>query len=232
MARASWNRETSELDGEPRPRMTICWNRNSASHAFGDDVDVVDVDVGASARCEQNPASPSCFSNVFVNCASRISRTARSIRDHVFFTDASLESSTTPNERVVEPACNARNAVALIFRRDPFPTTVHASSPIVGGLFDAQLVTQNETPTRRRAPRRAGRPSRPRHVAPLRVKRKDQGWKPTFALKSRHAKNLSPDLFSHVSSELEAAGARLTFHTTNPRWVPASARPRWRRSRP
>ena len=66
---------------------------------------------------------------VFANGASRISRTARSICDHVLSTEASGGSSAGPDSCSAR-TCSARNAVEPIFRLEPFETTVHSSSPM------------------------------------------------------------------------------------------------------
>ena len=85
---------------------------------------------GVARAFGTNPASSMRRRRAFANGASRISRTARSICDHVLSTEASGGSSAGP-ESVSARTCSARNAVELIFRLEPFETTVHSSSPMV-----------------------------------------------------------------------------------------------------
>jgi hypothetical protein len=155
-ASASWNRETAESVGEPRPRMTMRENRGAFAIRRRRERGVVKETspetetaefVSASSACRPgdddafpspevarafgtNPASSMRRTRAFANGASRISRTARSICDHVLSTEASGGSSAGP-ESVSARTCSARNAVELIFRLEPFETTVHSSSPMV-----------------------------------------------------------------------------------------------------
>jgi hypothetical protein len=157
-ASASWNRETAESVGEPRPRMTMRENRGAFAirrrrergvvKETSPETETAEFEfVSASSACRPgdddafpspevarafgtNPASSMRRTRAFANGASRISRTARSICDHVLSTEASGGSSAGP-ESVSARTCSARNAVELIFRLEPFETTVHSSSPMV-----------------------------------------------------------------------------------------------------